>query len=650
MPASVPVRRWRRRLAAGSIVAAALAAFAVRHFWLLLPPLPSQDACSFGTAGDGTYAAHVARAEALAEEDRAELVRRFQAFDEAGVASLLWSQFDRVAAQAVSLPERVAALHAVMRANGAEYRRPYPDTADPFTTATTDGLGSVQFWYRININRFGVFEPLQPFSLLRADLMLVDAPAEHAGDMARPAGEFDFAAILMSQEDSGLPQPPSDIDPYCPPVPAPDFVAGPADRSTLAGIETRIFLEDKPALIVAGHSYLVRRDVIRDATRAIVNAYNPVARTDGRRADQVIRANPDGVTGLLRVFVGRLVDSREHLATTTPDTRHSTDVTDAILAAGRYATADEAWAAMSAFAADVSEAYEYETAGFVSTANSNAIVQSTLSVVGVDARALPNIAEARYLLGFPGVETVLASRGPSATVPVDAGTTAFHVAGLHVRGRDGLDDRLSGTPFADDFHGEQNAPDRATTDTVTYAASPAGVAISTTAGSSLLGGFVIRGRGAGGDAEGDRYFGIENFVGSPFADVFRLAGDLDSTIDAGPGDDELDGGAGNDRLMGGPGDDLYRFGPGAGADVIVEAAPDGPRGDRLVFDGGIRARDVTFVRAADDLVVSLPGGASVTIIGQFDARATSRIEAFVFAGSEMQAAEVSAAAAASSPL
>lgn len=645
--ASVRVRRWRRRLAAGGILAVVLAAFAARHFWLLLAPMTAQDACSFGLTGDGNFAARLARAEALAEGDRAELVRRFQAFDEAGVAALLRSQFDRVAASAASVPERVAALHAVMRANGAEYRRPYPDTADPFMTATTDGLGSIQFWYRININRVGVFEPLQPFSLLRADLMLADAPAEHAGDTHRLAGEFDFVAILMSQEDSGLPQPPSVIDPTCPPVPPPDWIPGLADQP-MAGIETRIFLEDKPAMIVAGHSYLVRRDVIRDATGAIVNAYNPVARADGRRADQVIRANPDGVTGLLRVFVGRLVDSREHLATTTPDTRRSTDVTDAIIAAGRYATANDAWAAMSAFAADASEVYEYETAGFVSTANSNAIVQSTLDVVGVDARALPNIAAARYPLGFPGVETVLVSRDPEETVPAAPDTAGFHVAGLRVRGRDGLDDRLSGTPFADDFHGEQNAPDTATTDTVSYATSPAGVVIATTARARLFGSVVIRGRGAGGDAEGDRYFGIENFVGSPFADVFRLAGDLASTIDAGEGDDELDGGAGDDNLLGGPGDDVYRFGPGAGADVIVEAAPDGPHGDRLVFEGGVRARDVTFVRANGDLVVSLPGGASVTILGQFDARETSRIEAFVFADAEMQAADVSAAAAASS--
>ncbi len=66
----------------------------------------------------------------------------------------------------------------------------------------------------------------------------------------------------------------------------------------------------------------------------------------------------------------------------------------------------------------------------------------------------------------------------------------------------------------------------------------------------------------GGDAEGDKLFGIENVIGSDGDDV--LTGDAkNNVLEGGNGDDILNGGAGNDILNGGFGNDLLIGGAGA---------------------------------------------------------------------------------------
>ena len=79
------------------------------------------------------------------------------------------------------------------------------------------------------------------------------------------------------------------------------------------------------------------------------------------------------------------------------------------------------------------------------------------------------------------------------------------------------------------------------TDTASYAASDAAVTIDLSAGANT-----------GGHAEGDTLTGIENLLGSRYADVL--------TGDAGP--NRLDGGAGNDRLTGKAGADTLVGGHG----------------------------------------------------------------------------------------
>jgi Ca2+-binding RTX toxin-like protein len=102
------------------------------------------------------------------------------------------------------------------------------------------------------------------------------------------------------------------------------------------------------------------------------------------------------------------------------------------------------------------------------------------------------------------------------------------------------DDTLNGGGGADTLTGGAGI------DTADYAGSFMGVTVS-----------LATGTGTGGDAQGDRLYGVENLSGSGSAD--RLTGDA--------GDNRLSGAGGADTLDGGAGDDI--FAGGAGADSLV---------------------------------------------------------------------------------
>ena len=84
-------------------------------------------------------------------------------------------------------------------------------------------------------------------------------------------------------------------------------------------------------------------------------------------------------------------------------------------------------------------------------------------------------------------------------------------------------------------------------DTVNYAASAGGIGVALA--------FHL---GSGGDATGDRLFGIENVIGSAFED--EIAGNgIANRLSGGKGDDLLAGRGGRDILTGGAGADHFLF-------------------------------------------------------------------------------------------
>lgn len=107
-------------------------------------------------------------------------------------------------------------------------------------------------------------------------------------------------------------------------------------------------------------------------------------------------------------------------------------------------------------------------------------------------------------------------------------------------------------------------------DRVDYSASPGGVMVN------------LAEKGAGSDAEGDRFVSIERFDLGGFADEF-VGTTLAEHVYGRNGDDTLVGGGGGDQLFGGAGRDTFAFGPQQGLAVIRDFAPGW---DRIRLDGG----------------------------------------------------------------
>jgi Ca2+-binding RTX toxin-like protein len=88
-------------------------------------------------------------------------------------------------------------------------------------------------------------------------------------------------------------------------------------------------------------------------------------------------------------------------------------------------------------------------------------------------------------------------------------------------------------------------------------------------------------------------------------------------------DDEFDGGAGDDTLEGDAGSDTYYFGNGYGNDTVSDYLSNTLAGndDVIAFKAGMTQSNIQMSRTGtdlDDLVITLAGGDSLTVKGQFD--------------------------------
>lgn len=110
-----------------------------------------------------------------------------------------------------------------------------------------------------------------------------------------------------------------------------------------------------------------------------------------------------------------------------------------------------------------------------------------------------------------------------------------------------------------------------------------------------------------------------------------FGGQGDDSLYGGQGQDKLDGGAGDDALFGGQGDDIISGGTDDGSDDVLTG---GPGNDKFVFDGEFGSDiitdfsandkidlttffgpgDVTFATEGDDVVVTVPGKGTITVL------------------------------------
>lgn len=146
------------------------------------------------------------------------------------------------------------------------------------------------------------------------------------------------------------------------------------------------------------------------------------------------------------------------------------------------------------------------------------------------------------------------------------------------------DDVLIGGAGADSIQGGAGV------DTLAYSSSAGGISVN-----------LATGLGLGGDAQGDTIAGIENVIGSQFADTLSGTSAAE-TLDGGAGDDAIIGGGGADLLIGGDGADVITGGAdadvlqgGAGADTLIGGAGDD------VLDGG-DGNDTLYAESGNDML------------------------------------------------
>ena len=220
----------------------------------------------------------------------------------------------------------------------------------------------------------------------------------------------------------------------------------------------------------------------------------------------------------------------------------------------------------------------------------NDVANYSTSSAGVTVNLLTGAALGGDAAGdtFTGIENVNGS-AHADILTGDAGHNALTAGnGNDTLAGGGGNDTLWGGAGADALDGGAGV------DGAKYGGSTAGVTVD------LLGG-----RGSGGHAEGDTFTGIENLIGSVFADT--LAGNATNNV--------LNGGLGNDVLTGRAGLDAFVFNNALGAENVDQIT------DFSVSDDIVRLEDAIFTALTSTGVLS----ASAFCVGAAAADADDRI-------------------------
>jgi hypothetical protein len=135
-------------------LAGVLLALVGTHVALMLDWHGEQDGCSFGPVSNARYRELLAEAKRKQATEWPGLV-----WHDRKAGDQLKQRFDDLSRGATSIYERIAAMHAVMRAVGADYRMTAFDSDDPYEAAFRAG-GHVSFDYNIDANRLGFFAPV----------------------------------------------------------------------------------------------------------------------------------------------------------------------------------------------------------------------------------------------------------------------------------------------------------------------------------------------------------------------------------------------------------------------------------------------------------------------------------------------------------
>jgi hypothetical protein len=210
---------WRPR---GHLFALFLALIIVVGFaaaWAAESLMPdAQDQCTFGPVSNARYQEWLTKAKALRQREGA-LISHRRVVVEPGrrVRQSTELFFEELSRGVTSVEERIAIMHAMMRADGLRLLSTYPDLEDPYSSAEA----RIGFNYG-KYSWFGLLLLCQFDCLDRAsaNLFLQDRAGYHRNQI-----EFSYGGALDLESLTRYSVPPPLHPHSCPPMPTPEWAA-----------------------------------------------------------------------------------------------------------------------------------------------------------------------------------------------------------------------------------------------------------------------------------------------------------------------------------------------------------------------------------------------------------------------------------------
>ncbi len=172
----------------------------------------------FGTVSNADYLELLQEARILTEAERRAWLAHVAARRVDRGGSLMSRQYEALAAGRPSIDQRIAAMHALLRAYGAEFRRTEPDNANPWGLRPDVGPAAVGFVYRLRLDRLGDWRLIRRWVRLDGTFAVRDLQP----GLERARGSKSNSLILSVTGTGTTPQlrsPPRSGFHDCPPVP-----------------------------------------------------------------------------------------------------------------------------------------------------------------------------------------------------------------------------------------------------------------------------------------------------------------------------------------------------------------------------------------------------------------------------------------------
>jgi hypothetical protein len=163
------------------------------HLTPLVRTYPEQDGCMFGTVSNERYGELLAKAKRQEHVDWRNVI-----WDDYKAGVLLNERFDHISSDLTTVDEKIAAMHALLRSIGAEYRRPWLSPTDPYGAAVKSG-GVAGFYYHHDINRIGIFSPIWRTAVVSGVIYSWGSEKGSSSDSVRyKRGTISFAVAFPS--------------------------------------------------------------------------------------------------------------------------------------------------------------------------------------------------------------------------------------------------------------------------------------------------------------------------------------------------------------------------------------------------------------------------------------------------------------------